>query len=242
MTRNRTSIIWNINKEEIQNLLDTCSSFVEVLGCLGLSKHSGNHRTLNERIKQDNLNVEILIQNRKQKISSIGKKKKIPSSEIFVEDSKYPRSKIKQRIIDENIFDYICDKCGNTGVWNDKKLVLQLDHKNGNPKDNRLENLCFLCPNCHSQTETYSGKNYKKINIKTFCICGTEKRPKSKMCKKCSSSKEHLQKFYVSSEELQKLIFELPIVQIAKIFGVSDNAIRKRCNRFGINYKKRKSG
>ena len=88
MARKRTSIIWTKSKENMQDLLDECSSFVEVLGRLGLSKHSGNHRTLNERVKKDNLNIQILIQNRKIKISNIGKKKKIPSNQIFIENSR----------------------------------------------------------------------------------------------------------------------------------------------------------
>jgi len=242
MTRKRTSIIWTKSKENMQDLLDECSSFVEVLGRLGLSKHSGNHRTLNERVKKDNLNIQILIQNRKIKISNIGKKKKIPSNQIFIENSNYSRSKIKQRVIQEKIIDYICEQCGNNGLWNGKKLILQLEHKNGNSTDNRLENLCFLCPNCHSQTETYSGKNSKKTKNKTFCACGMEMHSTSSMCKKCFYYTEQTQKFHVSKEELQKLVNDLPIVQVAKIFGVSDNAIRKRCEKFGIDYKKRKSG
>lgn len=62
---------------------------------------------------------------------------------------------LKRRLINEKKLNYKCALCGNTGGWNNKKLVLQLDHINGDHKDNRIENLRLLCPNCHSQTETF---------------------------------------------------------------------------------------
>jgi 5-methylcytosine-specific restriction endonuclease McrA len=62
---------------------------------------------------------------------------------------------IKKRLIEEGILKEECVECGKTNMHNGKKLVLHLDHINGNNKDNRIENLRFLCPNCHSQTETY---------------------------------------------------------------------------------------
>jgi hypothetical protein len=54
---------------------------------------------------------------------------------------------------------YKCELCDQLPVWNGRSLTLQLDHKNGNKYDDREENLRFLCPNCHSQTDTFAGRN-----------------------------------------------------------------------------------
>lgn len=59
---------------------------------------------------------------------------------------------------------YYCSICGNSGVWMDKSLSLQLDHIDGDFTNNMPMNLRILCPNCHTQTETWGSKN-KKINI-----------------------------------------------------------------------------
>ena len=53
---------------------------------------------------------------------------------------------------------YECSQCG-ISEWNNKPLTLELEHKNGNNRDNRVENLCLICPNCHSQTDTFRGRN-----------------------------------------------------------------------------------
>lgn len=55
-----------------------------------------------------------------------------------------------------------CAICGLPPKWNNKPLVLHLDHINGERKDNRIENFRLLCPNCHAQTETFSWKNYRR--------------------------------------------------------------------------------
>lgn len=55
-----------------------------------------------------------------------------------------------------------CECCG-ISEWNNKPITLQLHHINGNPRDNALENLQVLCPNCHTQTDNYGSKNTTKI-------------------------------------------------------------------------------
>ena len=51
--------------------------------------------------------------------------------------------------------------CGQGPSWNGRPLVLQVDHINGDPLDNRQENIRFICPNCHTQTENFAGNKRK---------------------------------------------------------------------------------
>lgn len=70
------------------------------------------------------------------------------------------KSHLLKRALIESSFKYKCIICG-INKWRDTKLGLEVDHINGNITDNRIENLRFLCPNCHSQTHTYGFKGIK---------------------------------------------------------------------------------
>lgn len=85
---------------------------------------------------------------------------KISDEEVFVENSPYVNNRIllKKRCLDNGWLKNECAICGQGPVWNGKPLTLQLDHINGKSNDHRIENLRILCPNCHTQTETYAGR------------------------------------------------------------------------------------
>lgn len=84
---------------------------------------------------------------------------KIPTNEILEGKHPYYQTlKLKKRLIKEGIKQNKCEFCEIT-EWNGKSLSMQLDHIDGNPHNHKMDNLRIICPNCHSQTETYCGKN-----------------------------------------------------------------------------------
>jgi 5-methylcytosine-specific restriction endonuclease McrA len=94
--------------------------------------------------------------------SGKGIKKNIKKRILNIEEYVSRRS-VRKIILEQKLIDYKCSLCDLTDEWNGNKLILHLDHINGLRNDNRVENLRFLCPNCHSQTSTYTGKNKTKI-------------------------------------------------------------------------------
>lgn len=241
MTRKRTSPIWTLEKEKMQQLLNDSSSFVEVLKTLGLDAYSGNHRTLKERIKLDNLNIKKLEERRKEMVRKILTKQKTPLCEMMVKNSNYTMSKsLKKRMVEEKVLDYCCGECGNRGIWMEKKLSLQIEHKNGYSKDHRPENLCFLCPNCHSQTDTYAGRNSSMKKSRICVECKGPTKGKGKKCVKCATQKQP-QKFFIAKVELKKLVEKHSMTDLGRKFGVTDNSVRKRCRKLGVEWPKPRS-
>jgi 5-methylcytosine-specific restriction endonuclease McrA len=207
--------IWDYSKEYIIQTLNESDSFKEFCNKLDIDyKKSVN--TVHKRLKEDELDFSKFKNNRIK--NSLKTKEKLNNVQLC-ENSSTAKSTLKRYLLKCKLIPYICQYCKNEGEWLTKKLSLQLDHINGINSDNRLDNLRWLCPNCHSQTDTFAGRNISKK---------TERKVKIKV--------NRPRKFNPSKDELQKLInTKISIVQIGKIYDVSDNAVRKRCKLLEIN-------
>ena len=80
---------------------------------------------------------------------------------LTAQGRKTSRAHLRWRLLKDNILGSVCAECGII-EWQGKPLSMHLHHINGDKNDNRLDNLQLLCPNCHSQTENYSGRNVSK--------------------------------------------------------------------------------
>ena len=152
------SIIWTLSKEEIQDKVNQCNSISDMLEAFGYQRSNGSMSKVMKKVI-DTYNIDT---SHFRPFKRTNQKPIYSLEEILVPNSKYENiARLKKRILKAGLLKYECECCGNKGEWNDKPLVLQLDHKDGNHNNHSIENLRFLCPNCHSQTNTYSGKNAK---------------------------------------------------------------------------------
>lgn len=162
MIRKKTSIIWQLEKNKFTELVHNSKTIGEILKYFGMENKGGNSNTVKRRMQYEQINFSHIMlgksHNKGRKFPNASKK---PIESILVENSTHTRVHLKKRLIKEKILEYKCSICDNKGEWLNIKLSLQLDHINGINNDNRIENLRFLCPNCHSQTSTYCGKHNK---------------------------------------------------------------------------------
>lgn len=233
------------SEQQLRDAVKNNFSIRQVLKTLGLKEAGGNYATIKNKIKEFNIDNSHFTGRGHLKGKTHNWKKSIPLEKILVEYSNYQSHKLKLRLIKEKIMENKCLKC-KTSTWEGETLSLHLDHINGTKTDNRIENLQLLCPNCHSLTSTYCGKNKKnqpkiyKKSIKTKSLLPKALSPKNKCtdcgfvigvraerCVSCATKLQPTKIKWPPIEELKERLGNSNYSKLGKELGVSDNAIRK---------------
>ena len=141
--------------------IKTSRSYRQALIKIGLKEAGGNYAQIKKYIKEYKLDISHFKGRGWNKGMSFPFRPKISLEKILIKNSDFQSYKLKKRLIREDIKAPRCEECGWAKHALDGRLPLELHHINGDAKDNRLENLQILCPNCHSLKPNYRGRKKK---------------------------------------------------------------------------------
>lgn len=140
----------------------------DLLLAIGLKYAGGTQALYRKRVDRLGIDTSHFVHRGRQGIIDRAQMIRRTADEILVDHtgSTY-RGKVYQlrRALLEVGVEHRCNICGQAPTWMDKPLTLEIDHLNGNNRDDRRENLQFLCPNCHTQTETYARQSRRSPEV-----------------------------------------------------------------------------
>lgn len=239
--------IWN-DVGKLKAAKKQAISKTDMLRILGITYNSGNFQTLKAALYKHGIKEPANSRNSNTLNASVFNR--IPDAIMFSDRGvKAGSAGLIKRMVEDHNIPYECVHCKNDGNWNGKKITLELDHIDGNCFNNILTNLRILCPNCHSQTDNFRGRNVVKA-VYNYCIdCSKRIHRDSIRCREHANnliaSEKHTQTVnrYGSIENLYELYKELnTMVAVGKHYNVSDNVIRKYIRKFGITMEDFKQG
>ena len=184
-----------ISKETAEKICKEVFSVADFCRKVGWKPKGSNYKTFYKYVKEYNLDTSHFTGFRTNIGNRLNEKNNMSNEDYFVKGKTKKSSEIVKRILKYNLKKYECSCC-KISDWNGKPLTLQLHHIDGDSTNNTLDNLVFLCPNCHSQTDNFAGKANKKgicnrthvMTRKYICKnCGKplHKEPKTGLCKDC---------------------------------------------------------
>ena len=242
-------------KENLEKVVAESFSISEVLRKLGKKELGSNFATINKYIKLYDLNISHFTGQKWNKgLSLCEKTARIKIDEILKENTNFACSTLKKRLFALGLKEEKCEKCGVGNKWLDEDLKLELHHINGNHFDNRLENLQILCPNCHSQTNSYKRRHsireenkrekpskFSNTHLKKCDFCGKEfnaQRGRNRFCSlecyKSYRSKDN-KNILLTKENLENMLHQCStMTDLAKKLNTSRTTIRKYLEEYNL--------
>ena len=145
-------------KEDYAKAVKSSQSIAGVCRFLGLKPVGGNYRIIHKAIEDFNLDTSHFTGQGWNKGLKFNPKKKQRIEDILTKNSSYQSFKLKKRLLKEGLKEKKCELCGLV-EWKGFPIPLELHHINGDNRDNRIQNIQLVCPNCHALTDNYRGLN-----------------------------------------------------------------------------------
>lgn len=228
------------DENQAREAVAAADSYAQALRLLHMNPYGGNHRVFKHwvddvwKIPTDHFDPV-----RAQRRGLV--RAATPLAEVLVEHSTYARAKLKARLFETGLKERCCEICGQGEIWRGARMALIIDHINGVPDDNRLENLRIACPNCAATFDTHCGrKNRVEAGPRACAVCGVEFVPNLPTQRHCSRpcGIRHANRHYGPRPESRKVprpsyavlveeIEALGFSAVGRKYGVSDSAVRK---------------
>jgi hypothetical protein len=229
----------SFTESQLRAAVASSRSYSEALRKLALRAAGGNHRTIKKYVARWSISTAHFDQDAIRRESLY--KTPRPLAELLVEHSTYHRGHLKRRLFAEGIKEPRCELCGQGEIWRGERMALILDHINGVPDDNRLENLRVVCPNCAATFDTHCGRKNRQPSTRRDCPhCGKPFVPADARQRYCSRyCGVRWDRHGVARPGARKVSHRPPYEQlvaevaatswraVGRKYGVSDNAIRK---------------